>query len=246
MGALWQRALAASCIWLIASCDDDRRSVTPYHTGPTLPDFVPAGERDAAGDDAGSASDGGQGAGGGGDGGDDAGMDAGRDAAGPSDAGRDAAADAGRDAGRDAGTLVCHSWTPVEAGRCGGPFCNQTEGQLRTDLLANEMSSGRTAACRDNDEVTAMCSLESIRDVTMCARSSGANEDSTRQCARAALPQLSTDCVECYVDAAVCAAQRCAGDCLAGDSVACDACQISSGCAGTLYLCTGFVDPDPP
>jgi hypothetical protein len=91
-----------------------------------------------------------------------------------------------------------------------------------------------------------MCSLESIRDVTMCARTSGANEADTRQCARGALPQLTMDCLECYVDAAVCAAQNCVGDCINGDSVACDNCQISSGCAGTLYRCTGFVDPAPP
>ena len=54
---------------------------------------------------------------------------------------------------------------------------------------------------------------------------------------------LATDCLSCFLDATACASENCLVECLAGDSPACDRCQIESGCTLPVFACGGLPNP---
>ena len=136
----------------------------------------------------------------------------------------------------DGGLAACNSASMPSGGKCGGLQCNQTLQELRAGTQAS-------AACGNDEEVAAFCSNDSVDAVSDCARTAVGVEAATRACAKAALPNFTDDCIDCYVKSAACAAQKCLSDCSAGDSPACDACRVAMGCMPDFHACSGHKAP---
>ena len=55
---------------------------------------------------------------------------------------------------------------------------------------------------------------------------------------------MPANCMDCYIESALCAREFCLGDCLAGDNPTCDACREDNGCTPGFYACGGLPDPN--
>jgi len=160
---------------------------------------------------------------------------------------RDAAPDTSEDAGLTCGARA--DGTPLDTSKTGGCYyfwCNETE----ESVLAQATKGG---ACAGPKDVAIQCEGQSPRTVAECARNNAGKledikvyEKAVLDCARAD-ERLSKDfsdaCLSCNVKSAVCAAEKCLGDCVMGDSPECDKCRIANKCEAQFYKCGGLPDP---
>lgn len=140
---------------------------------------------------------------------------------------------------------------------CGAHFCGVTVDELGAALDPNNL-------CSTDPQV--ICEGAAAAVVADCAREIGPlhldilfNPDTAqrdeglstvvapevRACVQEdpAVGDLAVGCVDCFIEVALCAAVNCVGECLAGDSEACDQCRIENNCDQSLFGCAGLPNP---
>jgi hypothetical protein len=143
----------------------------------------------------------------------------------------------------EGGTLACTSWTEPMNGMCGGPHCQQTQAQLRA-------SAPTTATCGSDMEIAGLCTQAVVKTVSTCTVTHAFDPEASREanittCARMThgSTELSDACMNCYVDAALCAVNHCLQVCLNPNTTICDDCRIANGCVSAFYTCGGVPQP---
>lgn len=151
----------------------------------------------------------------------------------------DASSDASGDAG-DAASFACSSGTLPTATMCGGSHCLQTPAQLQASVMSG-------AACSKPEEISQFCQLTSVSKVQQCILANYTQADvatATKTCATPMLPDYTSACLDCFVQSAVCAAQKCLAACVADPGApACDQCRVEQGCIPNFYACSGITSP---
>lgn len=121
-----------------------------------------------------------------------------------------------------------------------------------TNLAGLKASAKPGGACAGDKDLAIQCEGESVRSVSQCARQNAILagfpdmfRKAVSDCARKVpkLAEMSDACLACNVESSVCAAGACVGDCVAGDSKACDMCREKNGCTPKFYECGGLPDP---
>jgi hypothetical protein len=85
-----------------------------------------------------------------------------------------------------------------------------------------------------------------VRQMTECSKSTWANEAKNLECIQHAMPSLSDDCANCFVDMAGCAKDNCKIPCLFDSaSERCLECA-DSNCGAALVRCSGVASADLP
>lgn len=154
----------------------------------------------------------------------------------------DASTDAGPREGGTAAPYTCNSFTPPTATLCGGSHCQETQAELKAGLSPS-------GACKTDMEVSTFCNLKAVNEVRTCAVSNFGNTMAGQTCARQKLPEVSPACLQCYLDSAECAGNKCLLECFMATNESntgpCDACRVAQGCISSFYSCAGFRDPIP-
>lgn len=200
----------------------------------------PGGGGNQGGDDGSNTDDNG-----GGDGTDSSGDDSNND----TDAGGGSSGDDGPAESRVAGTAStanCKSYTQQTATSCYGYYCGVDEA-----TLAAEFSPTRKCDYPVEDACAGLLSQK----VGACARmvksqnpiiSEADHRKQTVNCVygdQHLKDTVSMDCLDCYVDAAMCASKHCTLQCLAGDSDACDECRMKNNCNQPVPACAELPSP---
>jgi hypothetical protein len=141
----------------------------------------------------------------------------------------------------DAGDAGCPQPLPPDASVCPNYGCRSTREQLRAAMNPQGACSSEQAVALACDgrvgKAALQCTEESVftlnleRAVTTCLKRD------------AAIAQLSSGCLECFVDEALCTLSRCFALCaLASENDECRSCRRQQ-CGTTLSQCTGLPAP---
>jgi hypothetical protein len=163
------------------------------------------------------------------------------DAGAPVDAG--VPADAGvldaapPDAASDAG---CAQASTSDAGMCPGYGCRTSAQQLR-------MAMDSQGACTSAEALAVACDGRVTNAALQCTQESAFSLNigrSVNACLKRdpQLALLDNDCLECFVDEALCTLSRCFAACTVSDGAACQTCKHQQ-CSANLALCTGLPAP---
>lgn len=180
----------------------------------------------------------------------DAGKDAGKDASTGTDAGKDASTST--DAGKPATSTIagsatknkCSSYGAAKSGMCGSYYCGVTEAQIMSELPADTL-------CPDP---TRICDATLVKVVGDCARNTKALnlglanaqlKPKVEACVlkNPTFADLSTSCIGCFLDVALCAGDKCLLECLTGDSAGCDSCRAKNNCDKPVFSCAKLPNP---
>lgn len=139
------------------------------------------------------------------------------------------------------GTTCLSNSAPTSAGFCAGNFCDARP----CDVVAGFTSD---ATCGSLSEFERICDASLTVQITTCAQDNAFAPDpreATRVCMRDLLDAsiLRDGCLDCVLDAAVCARTFCALTCLGSDVAACDTCRETNGCNDSFYACAGYPNP---
>jgi hypothetical protein len=151
------------------------------------------------------------------------------------------------DAGGDAGG---------ESNQCVGGYAGFTLEEIATNI------KDEAGACANEADIDGVCKLspsDRAREVGLpCFLSVSGNQSlsdeekamMTGDCAlngkgtqeglKTILEGMSDTCISCYVDAVICAAQKCIAPCGAGTAAECDACRDEQGCTSDFFTCSGL------
>jgi hypothetical protein len=140
----------------------------------------------------------------------------------------------------------CQSYTAVEGDKCQGWYCGVTEQELKAAVDPKAKCGGNVELlCKGNVtiKVGECARQEKLADVTA---SNDVLRPRIRDCVYAdteikdAVPE---DCLNCTIDVAACAADKCLGPCLGGDSTGCDNCRLQNKCDQKVFACGGLPAP---
>ena len=165
------------------------------------------------------------------------------------DAGVDAGATGG---GTGGGTKVniagratgCTSYGMEMNGKCGGFYCNVTKAEIMTHFPLTGKCNTATA-----DQI---CSGMLTEYVGQCAEEALGATESNRtamaNCIKAKnggeYASSSMECLNCFIDAAICATNNCLIDCLGvRKTPGCDACRTANNCNAMAPACAGLPNP---
>jgi hypothetical protein len=142
--------------------------------------------------------------------------------------------------------MKCNSYQKPEGDQCAGWYCEVTEAQLVSMVDADAKCGG---------DVPLLCRGTVVEKVGECARRIKsamplAESETLRQPVRDCVyetqeikDKVPQDCLDCTIDAAVCAGDKCIGECLAGNSAGCDKCRLENGCDQMVFSCGGLPSP---
>jgi hypothetical protein len=211
----------------------DASSITPIGDDDLLPD--------ECAEDAGSAVDAGK-------------PDAGRTDAGIT-LGRDAGTATKPDAGGTttpkpsviAGTAVknkCSSVGKPTGNMCGSYYCGVDESQISAELVSDSLCGNVKAVCEGRlVDVVAGCARSKL--IANLGMSFEAIRPKVQECVYkdAEFKELvPATCLGCFLDAAVCAGNKCLAECL-GDGPNCDACRQKNNCDQAVFTCAKLPNP---
>lgn len=148
----------------------------------------------------------------------------------------DAAVDA---AAPDAGEAGCLAAASSDAGLCPSFGCRTRE-QLRASV-------GMQGACTSEQAIALGCDGRVGKAALECTQESVFSislERSVTTCLKrdAAIAQLSSGCLDCYVDEALCTLSRCFAACTLTEGSDCKACRQQQ-CAAAFARCSGLPAP---
>jgi hypothetical protein len=148
--------------------------------------------------------------------------------------------------------MGCQSYSPVsgtgDAKKCASWYCGVTLAEMKTHYVQGM----GICATRPAEEI---CDNKIPIDVGKCAReiksaNLGASNESLRpkviECVRKAnmtdytLEKLPDNCLNCFVDVANCAGDKCLIECLLDDNKDCDACRLKNNCDQKVFTCGGL------
>jgi hypothetical protein len=141
------------------------------------------------------------------------------------------------DASSDAG---CAQPSAPDASVCPGYGCRTTLQQLRSAM-------DQEGACTSPQALAVACDGRISNAALQCTQESAFSINITRavtSCLKRE-PQLAmvgSDCLDCYVDEALCTLSRCFAACTVGDGSSCRACK-KQYCSAPLEVCTGLPAP---
>jgi hypothetical protein len=170
----------------------------------------------------------------------DAGIGTSLDASAPVDAGVPDAAlpDAALpDAAIDGG---CAQVSTSDAGMCPGYGCRTSVQQLRTAIDSE-------GACTSAQALAVACDGRVTNAALQCTQESAFSLNigrSVNTCLKRdpQLAMLGNDCLECFVDEALCTLSRCFAACTVSNGATCQTCKHQQ-CSANLALCTGLPAP---
>ena len=147
----------------------------------------------------------------------------------------------------------CFATDDIE-GTDGVDCTSEYEGVTDSELAQNLCDP--KGACANLADITGICTKDPSGQATSIAlicylRHDGDDDPAkaTRKCTllgeqdrpglTSTIPEMSEDCLGCYADVIVCAAERCADECRAGDAP-CSACYEREGCLSEFFACSGL------
>jgi len=187
--------------------------------------------------------------------------DAGKRDAGPADAGgpivvRDAGGSTPKpDAGGEstpkpsivAGTALkskCSSVAKPASNMCGSYYCGVGESQVAAELASDSLCNNVKAVCEGRlVSVVASCARSTL--IANLGMSFDAIRPKVQDCVYkdAEFKQLvPAACMSCFLDAAVCAGNKCLAECLS-DGPGCDACRQKNNCDQAVFSCAKLPNP---
>jgi hypothetical protein len=135
----------------------------------------------------------------------------------------------------------CAGNEPKTPDSCYGFYC----GTNYEDIRAETPSTG---ACGSDMELMMICEGPFPVALADCARRnalSGNFEAAVEACVRGnhSWDPITDSCLDCYIVGARCALDNCLGECVSGDSQACDECRETKGCTPDFYVCASMPNP---
>lgn len=140
----------------------------------------------------------------------------------------------------------CQSSTEITGDKCQGWYCGVTEAELAAEVNP-KAKCGADVALLCKGTVTSKvgeCARE--KKLAMPAASNDTLRPMVRDCAYADAEikeKVPEDCLNCIIDVAACAADKCLGACIGGDSQGCDNCRLANDCDQTVFSCGGLPSP---
>lgn len=140
----------------------------------------------------------------------------------------------------------CSSYQRPANGMCGGYFCGVDQA-----TLAKALDPGGECT----SDAAFVCDGRLVNKVGECARriksqmvfaSNDELRGPTQDCVyedpefNGKVPE---QCLGCFLDAAICAGDKCLLQCLQGDSSMCDQCRLDNNCEQPVFPCTGLPSP---
>lgn len=141
----------------------------------------------------------------------------------------------------------CSSYGKASGTMCAGYFCGVTLEQIEAEMPKDNI-------CGEN-AVQGACDNKLPTELAKCARSvksanALASNDELRPKVRDCVfmnaelkEKTPLPCMDCFLDAAICAGDKCLIDCLAGDSKGCDSCRAKNKCDAMVFSCAGLISP---
>jgi hypothetical protein len=141
------------------------------------------------------------------------------------------------DAGGDGG---CATLGASDAGMCPGYGCRTSMQQLR-------LAVDSEGACASNQALAVACEGRATNAAHQCTQENVFSLNASRAISTCLkrdpqLAMLGTDCLDCFVDEALCTLSRCFAACTVSDAGACQACRLQQ-CGAPLAVCTGLPTP---
>ena len=93
-------------------------------------------------------------------------------------------------------------------------------------------------ACTNDADQQIIASKDVEAEVQQCAEENFGAEPGTKNCIKDSTG-LSDPCVACFDDTVQCSVNNCIGDCIGGQSPACDAC-VDAKCMPAFQACSGL------
>jgi hypothetical protein len=146
-----------------------------------------------------------------------------------------------------AGTgTMCASYATPANGKCGTYYCG-------VDLATLSMALDPSTMCGTDPDFT--CNGNLVPAVGTCARRVKSenlfdSNDALRPKVEACVyedavikEKVPAACLNCFINAAICAGDNCLTQCLAGDSPGCDNCRKQNNCEAPVFSCAGLPSP---
>ena len=131
----------------------------------------------------------------------------------------------------------CFAHTDRAEEQCGSYYCGVDQETLAAALdPSNPCEFGAEAMCTGQVMVLIeQCGWEAVVN----------SRDAVEVCIRGGINLASVEqyCMDCFVDASMCAAEACAARCLGPSEQACAICLRDSGCDPVLFECAGWPSP---
>jgi hypothetical protein len=140
----------------------------------------------------------------------------------------------------------CQSFTELTDDKCQGWYCGVSEAELVAAIDPKARCGG---------DPVLLCKGTVTTKVGACARKekeadpAAANDvlrPKIRDCAyedAEVKEKVPEDCLNCIIDVAACAGDKCLGPCLGGDTETCDNCRLSNGCDAMVFSCGELPSP---
>lgn len=145
------------------------------------------------------------------------------------------------------GTAVknkCSSVGKPTGNMCGSYYCGVNESQIAAELASDSLCGNVKAVCEGRlVSVVATCARSTL--IANLGMSFEAIRPKVQECVYkdAEFKQLvPATCLGCFLDAAVCAGNKCLAECL-GDGPNCDACRQKNNCDQTVFTCAKLPNP---
>lgn len=141
----------------------------------------------------------------------------------------------------------CSSYGKASGTMCAGYFCGVTKEQIEAEMPKDNICGANA--------VEGACDNKLPTELAKCARSVKssmplASNDELRPKVRDCVFMVAElkektplPCMDCFLDAAICAGDKCLIECLAGDSKGCDTCRAKNKCDATVFTCAGLISP---
>jgi len=144
---------------------------------------------------------------------------------------------------------MCSSYGKASGTMCAGYFCGVTQEQIAAEMPKDNIC-GENAVAGACDNKLPMALGKCAREVKSAIENLGATNDALRPKVRDCVfkdaeikMKTPLPCMDCFLDAALCAGDNCLVECLAGDSKGCDTCRAKNKCDATVFTCAGLISP---
>jgi hypothetical protein len=138
----------------------------------------------------------------------------------------------------------CSSVAKPASNMCGSYYCGVDQGAIEAELSSDSLCANVEAVCEGRlVSVVASCARSTL--IANLGQSFEAIRPKVQECVYkdAQFKQLVTEsCLGCFLDAAVCAGNKCLAECLA-DGPGCDACRQKNNCDQAVFSCAKLPNP---